>query len=81
MLSAKYQPPCSDLNVLTNWGQNKKPFFVQIMAWHQTGSKSLFEPMMTEFTGAYIVSLGLNELTNNNMHYPFQSSNVLIHIP
>ena len=34
---------------------------VQVMAWHQTGDKSLPEPMMTQFNDAY-VSPGLNEL-------------------
>ena len=30
------------------------PALVQMMFWHRTGDKSLFEPMMAKFTGAYM---------------------------
>ena len=33
---------------------DNKPEFVQVMAWRQTGDKPLPEPMMTQFTGAYM---------------------------
>ena len=33
------------------WGPiNNKSALVQLMAWHQTGDKPLFEPMLTQFT-------------------------------
>ena len=31
---------------------NKKPAFVQVMAWRRTGDKPLPEPMMIQFTDA-----------------------------
>ena len=31
-----------------------KPALVLVMAWHRTGDKPLPEPMMTQFTDAYI---------------------------
>ena len=31
-----------------------KPALVQVMAWRQTGDKPLPEPMMTQFTDAYM---------------------------
>ena len=33
---------------------NNKPAYVQVMAWHRTGNKLLFEPMMTQFIDAYM---------------------------
>ena len=33
---------------------NNKSSLVQVMTWHQTGAKSLPEPMMTLFTIAYM---------------------------
>ena len=29
---------------------DNKPGLVQVMAWHQTGEKPLYEPMLTQFT-------------------------------
>ena len=44
-------------------GQIKNiPALVQIMAWHQIGDKPLFEPMLTQFTDAYISSPGGEQL-------------------
>ena len=37
---------------------------VQVIAWRQTGNKSLPEPMMTQFTDAYTV-----EPLYNTVHY------------
>ena len=33
---------------------DKTPALVQVMAWCQTGTKPLPEPMLTQFTGAYV---------------------------
>ena len=33
---------------------DNKPALVQVMAWHQTGDKPLPEPMLTQFTNAYM---------------------------
>ena len=33
---------------------NNKPALVQVMAWRQTGDKPLSEPMLTQFTDAYM---------------------------
>ena len=33
---------------------NNKPALVQVMTWHWTGDKPLPEPMMTQFTDAYM---------------------------
>ena len=33
---------------------DNKPALVQVMAWHGTGAKPLPEPMLTQFTDAYI---------------------------
>ena len=33
---------------------DNKPALVQVMAWHLTGDKPLPEPMMTQFTNAYM---------------------------
>ena len=33
---------------------NNIPALVQIMAWHQPGDKPLSEPMLTQFTDAYM---------------------------
>ena len=32
-----------------------KPALVQVMAWRRTGDKPLSEPMMTQFTDAYML--------------------------
>ena len=32
---------------------------VQIMAWHQEGDKPLYEPMMVQFTDAYMLHTAL----------------------
>ena len=32
----------------------KKPALVQVMAWRQIGDKPLLEPMLTQFTDAYM---------------------------
>ena len=37
---------------------HKKPALVQVMAWRKTGDKSLPEPMMTQFTDAYMPHQG-----------------------
>ena len=33
---------------------DNKPASVQVMAWHQTSDKPLPEPMLTQFTDAYM---------------------------
>ena len=33
---------------------DNKPALVQVMTWHQTGDKSLPEPVMVQFTDAYM---------------------------
>ena len=33
---------------------DNKPALVQVMAWHRTGGKPLPEPMLTQFTDAYM---------------------------
>ena len=33
---------------------DNKPALVQVMAWRQTGDKPLTEPMLTQFTDAYM---------------------------
>ena len=33
---------------------DNKSALVQVMAWHRTGDKPLPEPMMTQFTDAYM---------------------------
>ena len=33
---------------------DNKPALVQVMAWRRTGDKPLPEPMMTQFTDAYM---------------------------
>ena len=33
---------------------DNKPSLVQIMAWHQTGAKPLSQPLMAQFTDAYM---------------------------
>ena len=33
---------------------DNKATFVQVMAWHRTGDKPLSEPMLTQFTHAYM---------------------------
>ena len=33
---------------------DNKPALVQVMAWRRTGDKPLPEPMITQFTGAYM---------------------------
>ena len=33
---------------------DNKPALVQVMAWRQTGDKPLPEPMITQFTDAYM---------------------------
>ena len=33
---------------------DKKAALVQVMAWHLTGDKPLSEPMLTQFTDAYM---------------------------
>ena len=40
-----------------------KPALVQVMAWHQTGDKSVPKPMMIQYTDVY-ASLGGDELTH-----------------
>ena len=41
---------------------DNKPVLVQVMAWCRTGDKLLPEPMMTQFTDAYMWHLG--EMSN-----------------
>ena len=43
---------------------NSKPVLVQIMVWHRTDNKPLFEPMMALYTDAYTV-----ECLYNVVHY------------
>ena len=33
---------------------DNKPALVEVMAWRRTGDKSLLEPMLTQFTDAYM---------------------------
>ena len=33
---------------------DSRPALVQVMAWHLTGNKPLPEPMLTQFTDAYM---------------------------
>ena len=33
---------------------DNKAALVQVMAWHRTGDKPLFEPMLARFTDAYM---------------------------
>ena len=33
---------------------DNKPALVQVMAWHRTGNKPLHEPMLAQFTDAYM---------------------------
>ena len=33
---------------------DNKPALVQVMAWRRTGDKPLLEPMLTQFTDAYM---------------------------
>ena len=33
---------------------NNKPALAQVMAWRQTGDKPLLEPMLTQFSDAYM---------------------------
>ena len=42
---------------------DNKPALVQVMAWHRIGDKPLPEPMMTQFTNAYMEHKGGDELT------------------
>ena len=44
-ISVKFVPRCLIDNKLT---------LVQVMAWRRTGDKPLHEPMMTQFTDAYM---------------------------
>ena len=37
---------------------DNKSALVQVMAWRWTGGKSLLEPMLTQFTAAYMRQLG-----------------------
>ena len=34
---------------------DNKPALVQVMAWRRTGDKPLSEPMLTQFTDAYML--------------------------
>ena len=42
---------------------DNKSALVQVMAWRRTGDKPLPEAMMTQFTNAYMLTLGGDELT------------------
>ena len=42
------------LKLVTKSPINNKPALVQVMAWHRTGDKPLPEPMLTQFTYAYM---------------------------
>ena len=37
---------------------DNKPALVQVMAWRRTGAKSLPQPMLTQFTDAYMGHYG-----------------------
>ena len=43
-----------DWNFVPTGQINIIPALVQIMAWHQPGNKPLSEPMLTQFTDAYM---------------------------
>ena len=42
------------LNFVPKGPFDNKSALVQVMAWHQTGDKPLPEPMLAEFTDAYM---------------------------
>ena len=42
------------LKFVPNGQINNIPALVQIMVWHQIGDKPLFEPMMAQFSDAYM---------------------------
>ena len=46
------------------------PSMVQIMTWHLSGDKSLSEPMMAEFTDAYMLnSASVSQCYHNNANH------------
>ena len=42
------------LKFITKSSIDNKPTLIQVMAWRRTGDKSLPEPMLTQFTDAYM---------------------------
>ena len=50
------------LKFVPNVSINNIPALVQIMAWRRPGAKPLSEPMLTQFTNAYIQHSGGDEL-------------------
>ena len=42
------------LKIVPRSPMDSKPALVQVMAWHRTGTKPLPEPMLTQFTDAYM---------------------------
>ena len=54
-LNENYQIPLQILlKLVPGCPIDKKSSLVQVMAWRRTGEKPLPEPMMTQFTDAYI---------------------------
>ena len=56
------------LNFVSKGSVDNKPALIQVMSWCRTGDKPLHEPMLTQFTDAYICgtrSDGLISLTAN----------------
>ena len=47
-------PICISLKFVLGSPIDNKPVLVQVMAWCRTGNKPLPEPMLTQFTDAYM---------------------------
>ena len=54
---------------------NNKPVLVQVMAWCRTGNKPLPEPMLTQFTDAYMGHKGEMSLSLGRCGYGFKCVN------
>ena len=48
------------IKVISEGPTDNKSSLVQVMAWHLSGDKPLHEPVMTQFTDAYMHHLGSN---------------------
>ena len=53
-MNEKYCILFFDSKFVPNGPIDKKSALVQVMAWHRTGDKPLSEPMLTQFTDAYM---------------------------
>ena len=61
---------------------NIQPALVQILAWHQTGDKPLYEPMMVYFIAAYVcysASMGYIKKNIVCQHFKLQQQHELTH--